>query len=111
MPNYNFPASSRYYDTPTKTMAGADGENIVYLSRRFVPAGSRFALLNLHTVVAGERMDIIAGAELGDPQAFWRICDANDAMRPDDLTAALGRRLRITLPEGYPGVPGIAGQG
>lgn len=105
MPNFNLSPTSRYYDTPTKTLAGADGENLVYLSRRLVPPGSRFALLSTHTVISGERMDIIAGAELGDPQAFWRICDANDAMRPDDLTTQIGRRLRITLPEGFSAAP------
>lgn len=105
MANYNFAPTSRYYDTPRKTLTTAAGDNLVYLSRRFVPPGSRFALLSLHTVVAGERMDIIAGGELGDPQAFWRICDANDAMRPDDLTADIGRALRIPLPEGIPAAP------
>ena len=105
MANYNFSPTSRYYETPTKTLTLDDGTNLIYLSRRFVPPGSRFALLTTHTVVAGERMDIIAGAELGDPQAFWRICDANDAMRPDDFTARIGRSLRITLPEGIPPAP------
>ncbi|HEX5688025.1 MAG TPA: LysM domain-containing protein [Ideonella sp.] len=105
MANFNFPPTSRYYETPVKTLETSDGSNLVYLSRRFVPPGSRFAQLSTHVVVAGERMDHIAGAELGDPQAFWRICDANDAMRPDDLTAEIGRRLRITLPEGFPATP------
>lgn len=105
MANYNFPPTSRYYDTPTKTLTGTDGENLVYLSRRFVPQGSAFALLSTHTVVAGERLDIVAASELGDPLAFWRICDANDAMRPDELTEQLGRRLRITLPLGIPATP------
>jgi len=105
MANFNFPPTSRYYDTPTKTLALEDGSHLVYLSRRFVPPGSRFALLSVHTVVAGERLDVVAGSELGDPQAFWRICDGNDAMRSDDLTATLGRRLRITLPEGIPAAP------
>jgi hypothetical protein len=95
--------TSRYYETPTKTMEGADGENLVYVARRFCPPGASLALLSLHTVVAGERLDIIAGAQLGDPEAFWRIGDANDAMRPDDLTAEIGRTLRITLPPGVPG--------
>ena len=40
---------------------------------------------------------------LGDPLQYWRICDANGAMRPDELTDTAGRRLRITLPEGIPG--------
>jgi hypothetical protein len=105
MANYNFSPTSRYYDTPTKTLALDDGTNLVYLSRRFVPLGSRFALLSTHVVVERERMDIIAGAELGDALAFWRICDANDAMRPDELTERIGRRLRITLPEGIPAAP------
>ncbi len=105
MPNFSFSPTSRYYETPTKTLEASDGSTLVYLSRRFVPPGSRFATLSTHVVTAGERLDIIAGAELGDPQAFWRLCDANDAMRPDDLTADIGRRLRITLPEGFPATP------
>jgi hypothetical protein len=105
MANYNFSPTSRYYDTPVKTFAGSDGENIVYLARRFVPPGSAFALLSTHTVLAGERLDLIAASELGDPLAFWRLCDANDAMRPDALTEQLGRRLRITLPLGIPATP------
>jgi hypothetical protein len=105
MANYNFALTSRYYDTPTKTLATADGENLVYLARRCVPPASAFALLSTHTVVAGERLDIIAGSELGDPQAFWRLCDANSAMRPEDLAAQIGRRLRITLPAGIPATP------
>ena len=41
----------------------------------------------------------IAAKYLGDPEQFWRICDANGAVRPDELEM-VGRRLRITLPEG-----------
>lgn len=105
MANYNFDPTSRYYDTPTKTYVTADGENLVYLARRFVPPASSFALLHLHNVVASERLDLIAAAELGDPLSFWRLCDANDALRPDDLTAQIGRRLRICLPAGVPATP------
>src|SRR5688500_607017 len=105
MTNYNFPPTSRYYQTPTKTLLTADGEEIVYLARRLCPPGSSLALLRLHKVVQGERLDLIAGAELGDPQAFCRIAAANDAMRPEALTAALGRRLRIGLPAGIPATP------
>jgi hypothetical protein len=36
---------------------------------------------------------------------FWRICDANGAMQPEELTQTVGRRLRITLPEGIPTTP------
>ncbi len=100
---YNFPPTSRYYGIELATLVLADGEQRVYLRRRFVPPSGRFALLRFHVVVDGERLDRIAAQELGDAEAFWRICDANDAMRPDALTEVVGRRLRITLPEGIPG--------
>jgi hypothetical protein len=54
-------------------------------------------LLREHVVVAGERLDRIAFAELGDAELAWQIADANGAMDPDELDA-VGRRLRITLP-------------
>ena len=55
------------------------------------------------TVVAGDRLDNLAAHYIGDPEQFWRICDANNALRPHELTQRVGRRLRITLPEGIPG--------
>jgi hypothetical protein len=104
MANYNFPPTSRYYGVEIAKLAEADGEQTPYLRRRFLPDSRRFALLREHVVTDGERMDLIAARELGDAEAFWRICDANDAMRPEDL-ALVNRRLRITLPEGIPGMP------
>lgn len=105
MANYDFPPTSRYYDIGIATLTDADGEPVPYLRRRLLPPSDRFVLLHEHVVVEGERLDVITARELGDAEAFWRICDANDAMRPDDLTAVIGRRLRITLPEGVPGTP------
>ncbi len=81
-----------------------DGKTIAYLRRRFVPSPARFSLLQEHTVTQGERLDNITAHYLSDPEQFWRICDANNAMHPDGLTAEIGRKLRITLPEGIPGV-------
>lgn len=99
-----FPVTSRYHRIETKTLETPDGKTIVYLCRRFAPSPDRFALLQEHTVVEGDRLDNIAAQYLGDPEQFWRICDANNAIRPEDLMAEVGRRLRITLPEGIPGV-------
>lgn len=100
-----FPSTSRYALTPTGTFVRADGTPVTYLKRRFVPPPENFALLQWHTVLQGERLDNIAAQYLGDPEQFWRLCDANRALRPDELTETIGRRLRITLPEGIPGVP------
>jgi hypothetical protein len=103
MATYNFPPTSRYYGIDTATLTTADGQTIAYLRRRFVPQPNRFALLQLHVVTKGERLDNITAKYMDDPQAFWRIADANAAMRPEELTETPGRSLRITLPEGIPG--------
>ena len=103
-PNPAFGPTSRYHLVDTTTWDAADGRSIVYLRRRSVPPPERFALATEYVVSAGDRLDNIAASQLGDPEQFWRICDANVALRPDELTEELGRRLRITLPEGIPGV-------
>ena len=38
----------------------------------------------------GERLDNIAAAFLGDPELFWRLSDANGAMRPEELVQTVG---------------------
>jgi hypothetical protein len=98
-----FPITSRYYNIERIERETPDGRKIVYLRRRFVPPADRFDLLEEHLVTQGERLDNITAEYLGDPEQFWRLCDANNAIRPDELTEEIGRRLRITLPEGIPG--------
>jgi len=100
-----FAITSRYYGIPTAELETVDGRKIVYLRRRLVPPPSAFSLLLEHAVVEGDRLDNITARYLGDPEQFWRICDANGAIRPEELIETIGRRLRITLPEGVPGVP------
>lgn len=102
--NLNFPPTSRYYGIETTTLKER-GRTVIYLRRRFVPQPERFDLLQEHIVTQGERLDNITANYLGDPEQFWRVCDANRALRPDELTETIGRRLRITLPEGIPGLP------
>src|SRR5262249_17805887 len=100
-----FAANSRYAGIDTGQLTTADGNTIVYLRRRFVPPPERFALLQEYTAVQGDRLDNLAAKFIGDPERFWQICDANAAMRPEQLTDTIGRTLRITLPEGIPGQP------
>lgn len=101
----SFPANSRYQYVETAKLTRADGSEVVYLKRRFVPQPERFTLLQEHAVVEGDRLDNVTARYLSDPEQFWRVCDANRAMRPDELTEEIGRRLRITMPEGIPGAP------
>lgn len=100
-----FPPTSRYAGIETATLDDSAGNTIIYLRRRFVPPPELFSLLQEHVVKQGERLDNITAQYLDDPEQFWRICDANRAMRPDELTETVGRGLRITLPEGIPGMP------
>jgi nucleoid-associated protein YgaU len=95
-----FPVTSRYHNVQiAKWRAVADGPEIAYLRRRFLPPATQAAALAEHTVADGERLDHVAARYLGDPEQFWRLCDANEAMRPEDLIAQPGRRLRIPQPQ------------
>ncbi len=95
-----FPVTSRYARIETAQLEAANGRTIIYLRRRFVPGDKNMVTLIEHTVTQGERLDNITARYLGDPEQFWRVCDANNAMRPDELTEDVGRRLRIPLPQG-----------
>jgi hypothetical protein len=99
----DFPPNSRYAGIEVATWTRPDGTVIAYLTRRFVPPAENFVLLQEHVVTQGERLDNITARYVGDPLLFWQVCDANNAMRPEELTETPGRRLRITLPHGIPG--------
>src|SRR5437899_1306823 len=101
--NTIFPITSRYYGLDIAPWQATDGRIFSYVRRRFVPSADRFTLLQEHTVTQGDRLDNIAAQYLDDPEQFWRLCDANNAMRPEELTETVGRKLRITLPEGIQG--------
>lgn len=102
-----FASNSRYFGTATSTLVAPDGTTIAYVQRRFIPQPGQLVQLQQYTLVQGDRLDVLAAKFLGDPQLFWRICDANGAMRPEDLTAPsqVGTILRICLPAGIPGGP------
>jgi hypothetical protein len=96
-----FPRTSRYYNVETAEWPASEGRTIVYLRRRFLPPPTA-AIGVEHTVIQGQRLDNITAQYLGDPEQFWRLCDANNAMRPAELTETIGRRLRIPLIQGGP---------
>jgi hypothetical protein len=90
-----FLPTSRYFDLPRTTLVAPDGRELVYVRRRFVPATQAEGVE--YTVTQGDRLDNVTARTLGDPEAFWRLCDANGAVRPDELTEVVGRVLRIPL--------------
>lgn len=95
-----FPPNSRYNGIPVLTHTGADGRTLAHLARRFIPSEDRFASFAQHTVVQGDRLDNLSAHYLTDPEQYWKLCDANGVARPDALTEAIGRSLRVALPEG-----------
>ncbi len=97
-----FPVTSRYYNIGTASVDLPDGRTVVYLRRRFKPYNQATIVLAEHIVVQGNRLDRITARYLGDPEQFWRVCDVNNAMQPEQLTddSAIGRSLMIPLPQG-----------
>jgi hypothetical protein len=94
-----FDPTSRYFALPTATLTTPDGRVVAYKRRRFLPQGSAMPLLVEVTVTQGDRLDLIAARTIGDPEQFWRVCDANDAMNPPDLVGDPGRTLRVPVPQ------------
>jgi hypothetical protein len=89
-----FAPGSRYERVPQAIYVARDGVQIPYvLLRPFPPAAPSG---QVHEVTDYERLDLIAYRFYGDPEQFWRICDGNGELRPDDLEV-VGRRLRIPL--------------
>jgi hypothetical protein len=103
-----YPITSRYHGVETARLTLPDGRIVAYLRRRFLPSPDRFVALEEHLVGQGERVDVMAATFLGDPEQYWRLCDANGAWRPEDLER-VGRRVLVTLPEGIPGPPPAGG--
>jgi len=96
-----FEPTSRYYNIETVkiTVGGDEGPRVIsYKRRRFVPSGETMTTLGEHTVSQGDRLDNLAARYVGDPEQFWRICDANDVLRPEELTEEIGWIIKIGLP-------------
>jgi hypothetical protein len=95
-----FDSRSRYASLPSETLTASDGTIVNYVSRRFLPLAESLPILQKVVVKAGDRIDLVTSRTLGDSLQFWRICDANDAMDPLDLTAAPGTVLIVPVPQG-----------
>lgn len=98
----------RYDGLPTTTLdvVSADGSHrpVGYYRRRWPPDPATLTTLGRHAVVPGERLDLLSSRFTGDPLGFWRICDANAALDPDDLVDAEAVGTELVIP-----LPGVAG--
>ena len=94
-----FDIDSRYHSLEDASHKTADGREIVYKRRRFLPQGEALPTLTSVTVIDGDRLDLIAARTLGNAERFWRVCDAENAMNPPELTRMPGRVLRVPVPQ------------
>lgn len=92
-----FEPTSRYFDLETATLKLPDGREVRYVRRRFLPPSGTGTVFLEHAVTEGERLDHITARYLGDPELFWQLADINNAMQAEELTAEIGRRLRVAL--------------
>ncbi len=93
-----FDNKSRYASVEDASIVDKNGRVITYKKRRFLPRGEEMPLLVEVTIIQGDRLDLITSRTMGDPEQFWRICDACNAMNPSDLFEP-GRTLRVPLPQ------------
>jgi hypothetical protein len=89
-----FGPGSRYERVAEATFVEPDGRRVTYKLLRTFPADAPAS--QVADVAEGERLDLIAHRFYGDPEQFWRICDANRALRPGELERT-GRRLTIPI--------------
>ena len=96
-----FDPNSRYAHLEQVLYTAPDGRQTVHIRRRFLPQGERIPELQVVYITQGDRLDLITARTLGDPLAFWQVCDANNAMNPFDLTAEseIGREVKIPVPQ------------
>jgi len=87
-----FARGSRYEQVAQAIYTDPSGRQIPYVLLRLIPDA---LVQQVHTVAEGERLDLIANHYFSDPEQFWRICDANQVLRPADLTDIPGQRLLI----------------
>jgi hypothetical protein len=96
-----FDADSRYYNVKTGSISTTDenGQTQLcnYTRRRFLPPLSGQQLVYSHYVQEGDRLDNLAAQYVGDAVQFWRLCDANLVLQPEELVAYPGQSFQISL--------------
>ncbi|MEV0536001.1 LysM domain-containing protein [Kitasatospora sp. NPDC050463] len=85
---------SRYAEAARRSrlVTTQDGRVHAVLPTRFVPPTTGWYH---HTVVEGDRLDLLAARYYGRADRFWLIADANPGVDPEDL---LTPGARITVP-------------
>lgn len=92
---------SRYASSEVLTTRRRDGQVVSYLAPRLSPIGSTLPLQGRIDRLPLDRIDRLANRAFGDPQQFWRLCDANDVLDP--LAYGSAGPGRVDVPRATPG--------
>jgi hypothetical protein len=88
-----FAPGSRYLAAgPPYRVSRPDGSSVLATP---LPLPQTTTVLGYHPRSGADRLDLLAFRYLGDATAFWRICNANNAM----VAGALTYRALIAIPE------------
>lgn len=86
-----FLPNSRYSQVATVTTRLATGEEVTALKlRKLTPAVGE-----PQTVIAGDRLDVIAQQRYADATQFWHIADANAQLDSRTLVADAGDSVNV----------------
>lgn len=92
---------SRYDGVEVASVLVPDGaggvRDVPYLAARTPQDPATVLPLAWHRVAGDDRIDLVADRYLGDPQAWWRICDANAAMDPAALAGPANEGAVIVI--------------
>ncbi len=86
-----FLPNSRYFKVATVETTTSTGETVTALKlRRLLQVAGEPVM-----VQAGDRLDLIAHARVGDATQFWHVADANSALDARTLTETPGETLDV----------------
>lgn len=88
--------NSRYKKIEVATLKQSNGLEVRYLRRRFLPPASPDRSFE-YSIVQGDRLDNLTASFLGNPELFWRMCDDNNAMHPNEITSTIGRTIWLPM--------------
>lgn len=78
-----FEEKSRYSKLKSYEESDHRGRKVIVVP---VPTAPEQQARGRHLMKQGQRLDHLAQQYLQDPAAFWRICEINGAMFPEQLT-------------------------
>ena len=86
-----FRSNSRYFNVPTVTATGADGNAVTAVALRVLPRISGEATV----VHSGDQLDVMSQERTGDGTRFWHIADANCELEANTLVIRDGRVIAV----------------